>query len=340
MSGWQYYYSVLTVPEHRAAYHAMITGLKELAPVIRIPHLDGETLSTLFFQLRLDHPEIFYAVGYSCRAAIGSDSWDFLPDYMFQKQKIREQQKALNARMERILRPAKELDVLSREQYIHDFILDNVKYDKLEKPYSHEIIGPMTNGVGVCEGIAKTVKLLCDHLDIPCMIPISDRNRANGEKYLHAWNIVTIEKKNYHLDATFDNTLSRDGVRRYDYFNLNDERIFRDHRALLYPTPKCTDGDHFWYREQKLSFTKTEDVEKRIDQAIRKRKENYAFHWRGGYLTRDALRMLCDCIEDAASKRQKGIEIFVNWPQSVLQVRFTAEKPMSIIDEDAGEDVQ
>ena len=172
------------------------------------------------------------------------------------------------------------------------------------------------------------------------MIPVSDRDRANGEKYLHAWNILTIGGKRYHMDATFDNTLSRDGVKRYDYFNLSDEKIFRDHRALLYPAPNCTDGDHFWYKEQKCSFTKPEDVEKRIDQAIRKKRDVYVFHWRGGYLTREVLKDLCQRIAAAAEKRQKGVEISVNWPQAVLQVRFTEGKPMTVTDEYAGEDVQ
>lgn len=339
MSGQTYYYGKLQ-PLEREAYHALLIGFRDCSSAIRIPRLNGEQLSTLFFQLRLDHPEIFYVVGYSCRGCIGAETWEFLPDYMFQKQKIREHQKALNARLERVLRPARDWKESERERYIHDFILDSVQYDKLEKPYSHEIIGPLTNGVGVCEGIAKTVKLLCDALEIPCMIPISDRDRTNGEKYLHAWNILTIGGKRYHMDATFDNTLSRGGVKRYDYYNLSDEKIFRDHRALLYPAPQCTDGDHFWYKEQKLSFTKAEDVEKRIDQAIRKKKEIYVFHWRGGYLTREILRSLCERIEKTASARQKGVEIFVNWPQAVLQVKFVDQKPMAIIDEDAGEDVQ
>lgn len=339
MSAAPYYYSRMTRPMQEA-YHALAVGLAETASAIRIPRLGTEELSTLFFQLRLDHPELFFAVGYSCRAAYNAETWEFLPDYMFPKAKIREHQKALKARVERLVRPMQTMTPPERERYIHDFILENVRYDKLEKPYSHEIIGPLTNGVGVCEGIAKTVKLLCDAVDLPCIIAISDRDRANGEKYLHAWNIITLNGKRYHLDATFDNTLSKNGAKRYDYFNLDDKRIFRDHRALLFPVPACTDADGFYYRTEKLSFTKPEDVEKRIDQACRKKKETYVFHWRGGYLTREVLSDLCQRIEHAAAKRERGVEIFVNWPQAVLQVRFTAQKPMTVTDEDAGEDVQ
>ena len=339
MKGSAYYYSAMSRPMQEA-YHAVVTGMTDAQSAIRIPRLAGEELSTLFFQLRLDHPEIFYAVGYSCRAAYNADSWEFVPEYMFPKAKIREHQKALKARVERLVRPMQDMTPAAQERYIHDFILDNVRYDKLEKPYSHEVIGPLTNGVGVCEGIAKTVKLLCDAVDLPCMIAVSDRDRANGEKYLHAWNVVTLGGKRYHLDATFDNTLSKNGVRRYDYYNLDDKRIFRDHRALLYPAPACTDPDGFFYRTEKRSFTKPEDVEKRIDQACRKKREAFVFHWRGGYLTREVLSDLCRRIEQAAAKRGKGVEIFVNWPQAVLQVRFTDQKPMTVTDEDAGEDVQ
>lgn len=32
------------------------------------------------------------------------------------------------------------MTALEKEQYIHDFLCENVRYDKLKKPYSHEII--------------------------------------------------------------------------------------------------------------------------------------------------------------------------------------------------------
>ena len=47
----------------------------------------------------------------------------------------------------------------------------------------------------------------------------------------------------YHLDATFDNTLGKsDKVEdiRYDYFNLDDKQIFKDHEPLIAAAPHCT----------------------------------------------------------------------------------------------------
>mgnify|MGYP000155151139 FL=1 len=163
----------------------------------------------------------------------------FIPEYLFEKSKIKDHQKAMNARVEKLARPAAKLPELEKEKYIHDFICENIHYDKLKKPYSHEIIGPLGHGVGVCEGIAKSVKILCDALGIWCMIALCGNNPEKGIKYRHTWNIVKIGKTCYHLDATFDNSLGKcvetGGEIRYDYFNLDDKAVFRDHEPLIAP---------------------------------------------------------------------------------------------------------
>ena len=333
----QYYYRQLP-PVQQEVYRRLLAGFQEIAPAVRIPRLPGETLGRLFFQLRLDHPEIFYVVGFSWRAAVGAENLEFVPEYMFSKGKIREQQKALEARVARLIRPVQDKPDAEKEAYIHDFILTNVRYDKLKKPYSHEVIGPLTNGVGVCEGIAKTVKLLCDALGMECIVAISDCDRENGERYLHAWNVIRLGRNYYHLDATFDNTLCKYGGLRYDYYNLDDAKIFRDHRPLLYPVPLCTDAEQFYYRVNRLSWTTYEDVQKRVDQALRKKRERLTFHWRGGYLTRDVLAELCRILTETAANRGRGAAVSVNWPQAVLQVTFTdGAAPATVTTESAEE---
>ena len=56
----------------------------------------------------------------------------------------------------------------------------------------------------------RQVKILCDELGIWCIVALSDANPDKGIKYRHAWNVIRIDGKYYHLDVTFDNTLSRD----------------------------------------------------------------------------------------------------------------------------------
>ena len=198
----------------------------------------------------------------------------------------------------------------------------------------------MGQGVGVCEGIAKAVKVLCDELGVWCMIAICGNNPDKGIKYRHTWNIVRINGKYYHLDATFDNTLTRNCTIgeeiRYDYFNLEDKSIFRDHEPLIAPAMKCTDGDHFYYKEKKLSFTKPEEVYKRALQMAKKGRI-LTFHWRGGYLTKTVLEELLDLIEKAGAERGKKPRISLNWPQAVIRFGYVDAE---IAGSSAAEEVQ
>lgn len=98
--------------------------------------------------------------------------------------------------------------------------------------------------------MAKAVKILCDELGIWCIIALSEANHEKGIKYRHAWNVIKIGGQYYHLDATFDNTLSKDDTVRYDYVNLSDKQIARDHEPVIWKVPACPDGDHFIIRKE------------------------------------------------------------------------------------------
>lgn len=222
----------------------------------------------------------------------------------------------MNSRVEKLVRPAQNLSEWEKEKYVHDFICQNVHYDKLKKAYSHEIIGPLGQGVGVCEGIAKAVKVLLDALGVWCVIAICGNNPEKGIKYRHTWNIVRIGGTYYHLD---------------------DKQSFKDHEPLIAAAPHCTDHDHFYYKEKKLSFTKTEDVYKRSLQAAKKGK-TLTFHWRGGYLTREVLNELLGLIRKAGEEKNKTAVVNVNWPQAVLRLHYTeAQMQECITMEDANE---
>ena len=286
----QYYYNHMNKAQ-QAAYHSILSGVKNLADEFQIPALEGEELYNVFFQMRLDHPEIFWVSSYKYRYYKDSPNLIFIPEYLFDKKKICEHQKAMTARVEKLIRPAQKLSEWEKEKYVHDFICENIRYDKLKKSYSHEIIGPLGQGVGVCEGIAKAVKVLLDALGVWCVIAICGNNPETSEI-------------------------------RYDYFNLDDSQIFRDHESLIAPAPHCGDHEHFYYKEKKLSFTKKEDVYKRSLQAAKKGRV-LIFHWRGGYLTKGVLKELLELIRKAGDEKDKTAMVSINWPQAVIRVQYT-----------------
>ena len=315
-----YYYEQLT-KEQQKAYYAIKEGLLNLQDSFAVPMLSQKELSDIYFLIRMDQPAIFCSVTFSYKYYANSTAVEMIPQYLFSKDKIREHRQAMEARVKKLARQAADLDEKGKELFIHDFIVENVKYDKLKKPYSHEIIGALGNGVAVCEGIAKAVKILCDELNIWCIIALSENNPDKGIKYRHAWNVIRIGGQYYHLDATFDNTLSKDDTIRYDYVNLSDKQIFRDHEPVIWKIPTCSDGDHFYYKEKKISWTTMDEVRNRTKQAVKKGKV-LLFHWRGGYLTREILSELLEIFDKEAQTKDKRARVSVNWPQAVLRVRF------------------
>ncbi len=62
----QYYYNHMNKQE-QAAYHGILQGISGLADEFRFRHWTEKLCIMSFFQLRLDHPEIFWATGYKYR---------------------------------------------------------------------------------------------------------------------------------------------------------------------------------------------------------------------------------------------------------------------------------
>ena len=248
----QYYYNHMNKAQ-QATYHSILSGVKNLADEFQIPALEGEELYNVFFQMRLDHPEIFWVSSYKYRYYKDSPNLIFIPEYLFDKKKICEHQRAMTARVEKLIRPAQKLSEWEKEKYVHDFICENI---------------------------------------------------------------------------------------RYDYFNLDDSQIFRDHEPLIAPVPHCGDHEHFYYKEKKLSFTKKEDVYKRSLQAVKKGRV-LIFHWRGGYLTKEVLKELLELIRKAGDEKDKTAMVSINWPQAVIRVQYTdMQVQESVTIEEANEEEQ
>ena len=89
-----YYYSKMNKVQ-QAAYHAIRQGLLEISDSIQIPGMEAEELYNVFFRLRLDHPEIFWATGYQYKYYDQIRLISYcIPEYLFDKNKIKEHQKA------------------------------------------------------------------------------------------------------------------------------------------------------------------------------------------------------------------------------------------------------
>lgn len=144
--------------------------------------------------------------------------------------------------MKSIIKP--NMSDLEKEKAIHDYIVLNTKYDYdnyLKKTIPNDDYCPyniLIKGTGVCEGYAETTQLLLSRAGIKAIVVIGQAN--NGTWGGHAWNIVQIDGKYYQLDTTWDDPVpDRAGYARYEYFNINDSQMAKDHRWDNSQYPAC-----------------------------------------------------------------------------------------------------
>lgn len=122
-----------------------------------------------------------------------------------------------------------------KEKVIHDYIVKNVTYDENYGHYS--AYNALYNGSAVCQGYALLAYKMLKGAGLNTKIVTGS---ANGES--HAWNLVNIRNKWYHVDFTWDDPLPDIGGVSYDYYNINDVQMSVDHTWIKtnYPQANST----------------------------------------------------------------------------------------------------
>lgn len=159
---------------------------------------------------------------YSWRGTTGSAQINLEVEY----RETAEQSKYVDDQVQRILKqivkPA--MNNHQRVKVIHDYVVKNLKYDeKLQKYTAYE---GLKTGEVVCQGYTLLAYKLLKTAGIDNYIV---EGTAGGQT--HAWNLVSLDGKWYHLDTTWDDPLSNKPQEvRYEYYLLSDKQIKTDHK--------------------------------------------------------------------------------------------------------------
>ncbi len=140
--------------------------------------------------------------------------------------------------------------------YIHDWIVDNNKYDTLNTSNTSNIYGSIVNKSSICEGYARAFKYLLDELDIPCILVSGTAIDENGKTERHAWNYVFINNNWYAIDTTWDDPIIIGNGKitntiKYKYFLKGAETMNKDHKpsgqitknGLKFEYPQLSESD-------------------------------------------------------------------------------------------------
>ena len=320
--GSYYYFSRLT-DEQKKVYNAILSGIKTHSKKIKMPLRPINEISKIFNYVLLDHPIIFYA---SSSFQQSSDLYKkkciILPEYRFSRGDswayTNDVMKCLSA-----FDSVKNKNDLEKEQYVHDFCLKNFNYDYSMGEHSHSILGLVLNKTAVCEGIAKFVKIAFDYLGVKSLVVSGKaKNPAlDGGMEGHAWNIVRINGMTYHLDVTFDMTI-QEKTPRYDYFNLSDAEIKKDH-VIVDDVPACTTTANDYYTANSLFVNNLAELDNYFGKAIKQGKRNILVKIKGTPFSDDLVDKIMNIVQRQYSKVGTGntsIEASYNSSQMVFEI--------------------
>lgn len=135
--------------------------------------------------------------------------------YTYNNDEILKMKQKFNSKVIEILDTCVDVNStdLENELAIYKYIAENVRYNCEENPRIDKIdaYSIIVNGKGICMGYANALQYLFDLSGIQSRTVVSDEP-------FHLWNMVTIDNKDYHVDATWEDSLGN-GLK---CFNMTD----------------------------------------------------------------------------------------------------------------------
>ena len=154
-------------------------------------------------------------------------------DYLYEDKEIKE----INNYVDKIINELykKENDDFENLKKIHDYIINNTKYDitrndKGESNYkSYNAYGPAIEGYATCNGYADLMAIILSKLNYENYKIATTSEEISYESNGHIWNAVKINDEWLHLDLTWDDPVSADGkdYLYHKYFLVSTEELLK-----------------------------------------------------------------------------------------------------------------
>lgn len=235
-----YYYGTLS-EKNQKLYKAIYDGIVRHDDRIPAPQnlYSQKDIQTVFDAVVEDNPHLFYLDQRQMSIGQSLLGCDVFLKYYFEMDTCRLYAQKVNEYVNAIInqsganRMSSEYD---KVKAIYDLLITKGSYDHKDDnnnvhdlAFNHTVLGLLLEKKAVCEGIARTFKLILNAIDIKCIVVSGFASRGKSHQEAHSWNIVKIDNESYHFDLTWGIEDSDGKQINYDYFGLNDEQIKKDH---------------------------------------------------------------------------------------------------------------
>ena len=286
---YRFFHDQLPDAWERGLYRAIEARGKE----VRYPNSFGgcaERASSIAECVYNDHPEFYFLDLQRSRVQTSALQVIFIPKYRYSEEQQLECERKIEAAREHILSECFPREIgtyseLEREKKIFDWITSHIEYDHsaLEgirddlaeaDSSAWNVYGALVLRKGVCHGISCAFKYLCDSVNLPSIVVCGETTEGR-----HAWNIIRINKRFYHVDCTWDLRASVSfevPYARYRFFNLPDRIIRKNHTPEISYLPRCISVHDNPFFLRGFGAEKREDLKSVIWKRIKEGYKRFA----------------------------------------------------------------
>jgi hypothetical protein len=246
----KYYYTKLDT-NSQSVYNSILSAWEAHNPNPSFKmNVSGGDMQKILEYIRYDNPGLFYVDFRSISLSTSASSATLKSSFLYKEKQIADMEKQFAAIVNGILlsQGFNAMDKYNKELVLHDYLVKNVSYvygGDISEVTS--ITGAFILRRAVCEGYAKAFKLLCDLAGLSCLFVPGKATPLNKPEESHSWNIVKLDGICSHVDVTWDSTNLGSNAFNYEYVNLTDDEMSKDHiwdRSLL---PACVSSQNNYY---------------------------------------------------------------------------------------------
>ena len=277
-----FYYSTLDT-EQQTVYREILYALENYVEEMQLSTIQIDVVDKVFQCVLMDHPEIFYADGYSfVKYTLGDEvkKITFSGTYIYEmEERVSKEAQIENKALELLKGISANATDYEKVKYVYETIIRNTEYD-MTADDNQNICSVFLNGASVCQGYAKAAQYLLMKLQVPITLVIGTVDSGEG----HAWNMVKIEDDFYHVDTTWgdasylfhvneESTGYQDTPEiNYDYLCVTTDEILRTHTiSTMYAMPRCDSIDANYYVREGAYFTVMDRTQ--LEQLVANYKE-------------------------------------------------------------------
>lgn len=208
-----------------------------------------------------DHPEYFF-LSTENRFFLQRSQLILTNKAKYTTKQIYRIQRYLEYLLQQLCLDTANLPQWEQERIIYERIAKKLEYKNHQKSFDHDIVGPILQNSGVCEGINSLFILALRHIGIPCI-----RVNGKGDGQNHCWSLVWIDGAPCHTDITWDATLGKKEI-GYFWFNLMDGEIQRDHVLKMNGLPMCNCPELGYHYHEASLFTNMNSAVRELTQRL------------------------------------------------------------------------